>query len=250
MKKILTRRDLLLGTAAVGGVLVTGCDESLYTPPQLRPGAMGLADALTMASQRLLLTGQPLVKEFERGDISKDFPVWNESNPEDEAYQRLLRDDFKNWRIPIEGLVNRPVALSLDDLKRMPRRNQITMHICEQGWSAVAEWSGVQLLDVIRAAGGVTAAARYVVINTMDGWYEGYDMFDVVHPQTILAYGLNGKDLPVGNGAPVRLRVERQCGYKNLKFLKSIKVVSSFKGIGKETGGINSDYDWHWYGGS
>jgi len=103
---------------------------------------------------------------------------------------------------------------------------------------------------VLNAAGGVTDEARYVVVDTYDGWYEGYDMFDVVHPQTILAYGLNGADLPLGNGAPVRLRVERYCGYKNLKFLKSINVVSSMAGIRRGTGGINSDNDWHWYAGA
>ena len=82
-----------------------------------------------------------------------------------------------------------------------------------------------------------------------DGWYEGYDLFEVEHPQTILAYGLNGRDLPTGNGAPIRLRVERQCGYKNLKFVKSIRVVDSMAGIGKGTGGINSDIGFHWFAG-
>lgn len=124
------------------------------------------------------------------------------------------------------------------------------MHICEQGWSAIGQWTGAPLLEVLRAAGGVTDEARYVVVDTFDGWYESYDMFDVVHPQTILAYGLNGKDLPLGNGAPVRLRVERACGYKNLKFLKSINVVSSVEGIRRGTGGINSDSNWHWYAGA
>ena len=100
-----------------------------------------------------------------------------------------------------------------------------------------------------RQAGGVTPDARYVVIDTVDGWYEGYDMFEVVHPQTILAYGLNGRDLPTGNGAPLRLRVERQCGYKSLKFLKSIQVVASMAGFGQGTGGINSDWGFHWFAG-
>jgi DMSO/TMAO reductase YedYZ molybdopterin-dependent catalytic subunit len=102
---------------------------------------------------------------------------------------------------------------------------------------------------VLEAAGGVTPAARYVVIDTFDGWYEGYDLFEVAHAQTILAYGLNGRDLPRGNGWPLRLRVERQCGYKNLKFLKSIRVVDSMAGIGRGTGGTNSDFGFHWYAG-
>lgn len=146
--------------------------------------------------------------------------------------------------------MHNPISLSLEQLQSLPRRTQITMHICEQGWSAIAEWTGAPLLDVLQAAGGVTAEARYVVLTAFDGWYEAYDMFDVVHPQTILAYGMNGRDLPRGNGAPVRLRVERQCGYKNLKFVKSINVVASVEEFGDGTGGINSDFGFHWYAGA
>ena len=121
--------------------------------------------------------------------------------------------------------------------------------MCEQGWAAIGEWTGTPLQRVLDAAGGVTSAARYVVIDTFDGWYEGYDLFEVEHPQTILAYGLNGRDLPTGNGAPLRLRVERQCGYKQLKFLQSIQVVDSMAGFGRGTGGINSDFGFHWFAG-
>ncbi len=128
-------------------------------------------------------------------------------------------------------------------------RTQITAHVCEQGWSAIAQWTGAPLQRVLEAAGGVQPGARYVMLDTVDGWYEGIDLFEVAHSQTILAYGLNGGDLPVGNGAPLRLRVERQCGYKNLKFLKSIQVVDSMAGFGQGTGGINSDWGFHWYAG-
>jgi DMSO/TMAO reductase YedYZ molybdopterin-dependent catalytic subunit len=145
--------------------------------------------------------------------------------------------------------VARRRELSLDEIRRLPGRTQITAHVCEQGWSAIGEWTGAPLQQVLEAAGGVTPAARYVVIDTFDGWYEGYDLFEVAHAQTILAYGLNGRDLPRGNGWPLRLRVERQCGYKNLKFLKSIRVVDSMAGIGKGTGGTNSDFGFHWYAG-
>ena len=118
------------------------------------------------------------------------------------------------------------------------------------GWSAIAEWTGTPLTDVLNAAGGLKPEARYVVVTSFDGWYEGYDMFDVVHPQTILAYGLNGRNLPRGNGAPVRLRVERHCGYKHLKFVKSIEAVASMEHIGRGPGGINSDWGFHWYAGA
>lgn len=247
MSKRLTRRNLIMGA---GALLLAGCDKDIYLPPRRRGGLMGAADVLTMASQRLLMSGQPLAREYDSKDITRDFPKWGEENPQDETFQRHLYDAFATWRLPVGGLVNAPTSFGLEDLKRLPRRTQTTMHVCEQGWSAIAEWTGVPLMDVLRAAGGVKPEARFVVVDTYDEWYEGYDMFDVVHPQTILAYGMNGKGLPLGNGAPVRLRVERHCGYKNLKFLKSISVVASMDGIGLGTGGVNSDSDWHWYAGA
>ncbi|HIF75239.1 MAG TPA: molybdopterin-binding protein [Porticoccaceae bacterium] len=248
--KTLSRRQLISRAGALGGILLTGCDSNIYTPPTIRDGLMGVADVLTMASQRFLLSNQALVQEHDINEITKNFPVWNQSNPEDEEYQRLRRGSFAEWRLSVEGLVNQPISLSLEDLKRFPKRTQITSHICEQGWSAIAQWTGAPLLKILEAAGGVKPEARYVVIDAYGGWYEGYDMFDVVHPQTILAYGMNGKDLPQGNGAPVRLRVERHCGYKQLKFIKSIQVVSSMDGFGRGTGGLNSDFDFHWYAGA
>jgi DMSO/TMAO reductase YedYZ molybdopterin-dependent catalytic subunit len=232
-----------------GGGLVGG-GASYLMPPEVRGGLMGVADVLTMASQRLLMAGQPLAQEHDPRDITKNFPTWGQTNPRDEEYQRLASDDFADYRLGIEGLVNRPTSLSLDQIKSLPRRTQITAHICEQGWSAIGEWTGAPLLEVLGAAGGVKPEARYVVLTAFDRWYESYDMFDVVHPQTILAYGLNGRDLPRGNGAPVRLRVERQCGYKHLKFVRSIAVVESVDDIRGGSGGINSDNGFHWYAGA
>ena len=140
---------------------------------------------------------------------------------------------FQELAPACDGPRRRRRELSLDEIKSLPARTQITAHVCEQGWSAIGEWTGAPLQSVLEAAGGVRPEARYVVIDTVDRWYEGYDMFEVVHPQTILAYGLNGHDLPTGNGAPLRLLVQRQCGYKNLKFLKSIRVVDSLTAFGR-----------------
>lgn len=246
--RTLSRRKF--ATGALGGLLLSGCDTEIYRPPVIRDGPMGVADVLTMASQRFLLSGQQLVQEHDTREITKNFPVWNQANPEDEDYQRLKAGGFTDWRLAVTGLVNRPTELTLQALKRMPRRSQTTMHICEQGWSAIAQWTGTPLMDVLQAAGGVKPQARYVMIHAYGGWYEGYDMFDVVHPQTILAYGMNGKDLPQGHGTPLRLRVERHCGYKQLKFIKSIQVVSSVEDFGRGTGGVNSDYGFHWYAGA
>ena len=249
-EELLSRRKLIKRAGALGGLLLAGCDTQYYKPPVVRDGLMGVADIMTMASQRMLMSNEQLVQEHDSSEITKNFPVWNQSNPEDEEYQQLRAGNYRDWRLPVTGLVNKPISMSLSDLKRLPRRTQTTMHICEQGWSAIAQWTGAPLLSVIQAAGGIKPNAKYIMINAYGGWYEGYDMFDVAHPQTILAYGMNGKDLPLGNGAPLRLRVERHCGYKQLKFIKSIEVVSSVESFGRGTGGLNSDYDFHWYAGA
>jgi DMSO/TMAO reductase YedYZ molybdopterin-dependent catalytic subunit len=249
-EELLSRRKLIKRAGALGGLLLAGCDTQYYKPPVVRDGLMGVADIMTMASQRMLMSNEQLVQEHDSSEITKNFPVWNQSNPEDEEYQQLRAENYRDWRLPVTGLVNKPISMSLSDLRRLPRRTQTTMHICEQGWSAIAQWTGAPLLSVIQAAGGIKPNAKYIMINAYGGWYEGYDMFDVAHPQTILAYGMNGKDLPLGNGAPLRLRVERHCGYKQLKFIKSIEVVSSVESFGRGTGGLNSDYDFHWYAGA
>ena len=249
MIKRISRRTVMTSLPALGGLLLTGCSRERFVPPHVRGGLIGAADVLTMSTNRLLLTGQQLAREYRRSDVADPFPTWNQTNPRNAEYQRHLSERFRNWRLPIGGLVQTPLAMSLDEIKSLPARTQITAHVCEQGWSAIGEWTGVSLQRVLDAAGGVTSAARYVVIDTFDGWYEGYDLFEVAHPQTILAYGLNGRDLPTGNGAPLRLRVERQCGYKQLKFLRSIQVVDSMAGFGKGTGGINSDFGFHWFAG-
>ena len=249
MVKHISRRALLTSMPALGGLFLTGCTRETFVPPRVRGGLTGAADVLTMSTNRLLLSRQQLAREYRRSDVADPFPTWNQTNPRNAEYQRHLSERFRNWRLPVSGLVGRPIELSLDEIRSLPARTQITAHVCEQGWSAIGEWTGTPLQRVLDVAGGVGSAARYVVVSTYDGWYEGYDLFEVAHPQTILAYGLNGRDLPTGNGAPLRLRVERQCGYKQLKFVRSIQVVDSMAGFGKGTGGINSDFGFHWFAG-
>ena len=217
MSERISRRTWLTSVSALGGLLVTGCSRETFVPPRVRGGLIGAADVLTMSTNRLLLSGQQLAREYSRSDVADPFPTWNQTNPRNAEYQLHASEGFRNWRLPISGLVQRPRELSLDEIKSLPARTQITAHICEQGWSAIGEWTGAPLQRLIEEAGGVTPAARYVVIDTFDGW--------------------------------LRLRVERQCGYKNLKFLKSIRVVDSMAGIGRGTGGINSDFGFHWFAG-
>ena len=172
MTRRISRRALLTSVPAVGGLLLTGCSRETFVPPKVRGGLIGAADVLTMSTNRLLLSGQPLAREYSRTDVSDPFPTWNQTNPKSPEYQRHLAEGFKNWRLPITGLVARARELSLDEIRSLPARTQITAHVCEQGWSAIGEWTGAPLQRVLDAVGGVTPAARYVVIDTFDRWYE------------------------------------------------------------------------------
>lgn len=161
------------------------------------------------------------------------------------GYERLASNAFADYRLTVEGSVSRPGVFSLADLKRMPSRTQITRHTCEEGWSAIVQWTGVPLRTVLEAV-GMQSQARYVLLESFDLWADGIDMLDALHPQTILAYGMNGRDLPMGHGAPLRLRVETQLGYKSTKFVRRIVAVDEFDDNGP-LGHIQNG--WSWYAG-
>jgi len=243
----LSRRRLLLGASTLGaGTLLGGC-EFVENGPS-RGGLYGLSDTLTFATQRFLLRDQPLAREFSADAISAVFPTINTTDPDDPAYRRSKAQGFSDWRLPVRGLVERPAALSLSDLKAMPARTQVTLHACEQGWSAIGGWTGVRLSHVL-ASVGLKPEARFIVIRSVDGWWDSYDLFDALHPQTILAYGMNGGDLPIAHGAPVRLRVERQLGYKSLKYVSDIEAVARVDGLGQGRGSMVSELGFSWYAG-
>ena len=246
-------RRALLGSLMSAGTLA-GCarlDNS-------RPGTaiMNLTEGFTFEAQRLLLAHRPLVREYTTADISAHFPTNGTSNPTDDPYRRLEENDFRDWRLKVDGLVERPLALSLTELRALPARTQITMHSCDEGWSAIAQWTGVQLSRLLDQC-GPRLDARYVVFHCMDTqsadktpYYESIDLIDALHPQTILAYDMNGSALPVGNGAPLRLRVELQIGYKNAKYIDRIELVDRLSMIGKGRGGWWEDFDRApWYAG-
>jgi DMSO/TMAO reductase YedYZ molybdopterin-dependent catalytic subunit len=211
-------------------------------------GAFGASDALTFAVQRVLLVNQPLVREFGPEMIMRNFPVLGTKNPEDVRYQQLLAGHFTDWRLPVDGLVSRPGELPLSFFKSLPSRTQITQQSCEEGWSAIGEWKGVQLSRVLQEV-GILPQARYVVFHAVDGWWDSVDMADALHPQTLLAYGMNGGDLPVPHGAPLRLRVERQLGYKSLKFLSRMTVTDRLDNIKDGTGSGSFAGGFAWYAG-
>jgi DMSO/TMAO reductase YedYZ molybdopterin-dependent catalytic subunit len=258
MKELLTRRKLLttglLAAACASGMSVAAYLAKLYglIPPD-HGGIYGVGETLTYATQRVLTSRQSLVREFSRSEISKAFPVIG-SPPENEIYQRYLAGGFAEWRLVVDGLVARPASFSLEDLKRLPSSSQITLHVCEQGWSAIAEWTGVSLSYFLNLV-GAHSNAKYVVFFAYDKWddgnpeWESIDMADALHPQTLLAHGMNGQDLPTPHGAPLRLRVPRQLGYKNVKYLYRINVVDTVKNLGKGLGGVNPEEGYSWFAG-
>ena len=242
MNKLITRREALLGgLTAASGLLLSGCSTNL---PPTYGNILRMADNLTYSAHRTLLPGQSLVKEYSQQDISS-FPATGTTNPGDpakprpsELYRQLQSGGFADWRLSIEGKVARPGEFTLAELKRLPARTQITRHTCEEGWSAIGEWTGVPLSRVLDAV-GLLPEARFVSFYSFDGWADSIDLLDALHPQTLLAYGMNGRDLPTAHGAPVRLRVERQIGYKSMKYLQRIAVTNKFDDLG--------DSGWAWY---
>jgi DMSO/TMAO reductase YedYZ molybdopterin-dependent catalytic subunit len=236
----MNRRKLIVGglSAAAGA---TGVGAAIHfagryglIPPD-NTGILGIGRTLTYASQRLLTASQALAREFPRSAISKVHPV-NGLPPEHDEYRAWLTNGFDGWRLTVDGLVARPMSFSLDDLKRLPSATHITLHACEEGWSYIAEWTGVRLSQILELV-GTRPEARYVKFmpyeNSSNGvsrvLWQSIDMSDALHPQTLLAYGMNGEELPAGHGAPVRLRLARQLGYKNTKFLYRITVIDDPK---------------------
>src|SRR5579859_5727902 len=235
-----SRRQLVTGLASVGGLALAGCSSKELPPTYGNVLRMG--DVLTYRAFRLALPANSLAREYELSDITSS-PAIGTSDPADPhqdlynselgpRYDRLRAGDFADWRLEVTGRVARPRSFSLAQLKALPVRTQITKHTCEEGWSAISEWTGVPLRTVLEAA-GMLPSARFVNFFAYDNTAEGLDMLDALHPQTILAYGMNGRDLPLGHGAPLRLRVERQLGYKSVKYLGRIVVKDEFDDLGK-----------------
>ena len=248
----ISRRKLIvsgLSTAAgASGLAVAARLAQKYglIPPD-HGGLYGPGETLTYATQRLL-TRHSLAREFSRNQISpRPFP--NELAPLTEEFKRLQAGGFADWRLDVGGMVHQPVSFSVADLKSYPSRSHITEIACEEGWSYIAEWIGVPLSHVLHLV-GVHPQAKYVVYASMerDTW-DSIDMADALHPQTLLCYGMNGGELPVGHGGPLRIRLPRQIGYKNIKFINRLTVTDSLKGFGKGLGSAACEAGYAWYTG-
>ncbi len=246
----LSRRKLVkTGLAATAGIAGLGAAaraaQSFGLVPPDHGGIWGLGETATYASQRLL-TRHSLAREFPRSRISAR-PLANEMPPPSEAFTKLEAGGFADWRLAVDGMVDRPGAFSLVQLKSYPSRSQITQLACEEGWSYIAEWIGVPLSHLLEVA-GIRPEARYVVYSSIDPtWWDSIDMADALHPQTLLVHGINGGGLPVGNGGPLRMRVPRQLGYKSVKFITRLTVTDSLKGFGKGLGSSAAETGYAWY---
>jgi DMSO/TMAO reductase YedYZ molybdopterin-dependent catalytic subunit len=241
---------LLTGLSAVA---LAGCDA--ITNSQWGSKVLRAGERANRGAQRAFTGKAALAQEFSEADLSPDFRSNGTSEPGDETYQSLAKDQFRDWTLKIDGLVQAPKQVSLAQLRMMKARTQITRHDCVEGWSAIGKWTGVPLSEVLALA-QPKPAARYVVFHCADPmdadgtrYYESIDLEEAHHPQTILAYELNGEALPVKNGAPIRVRIERQLGYKMAKYIMRIELVADFKGIGGGNGGYWEDQGYEWYAG-
>jgi DMSO/TMAO reductase YedYZ molybdopterin-dependent catalytic subunit len=251
----LSRRRFLaraLGTASA--TALAGCDALSRT--QWFPGVLESAEKLTEAAHHLLVPRRAMAQEFSEADLSPAFRSNGTAMPADPGYAALAAGGFAAYRLEIGGLVERPASLSLSELRALPSRTQITRHDCVEGWSAIGKWKGARLAAVL-AAVRPQPRARFVVFHCADPmgsdgaspYYESIDMEDAVHPQTLLAYELNDRTLPIPNGAPVRLRVERQLGYKHAKYVMRMELVESFARIRGGKGGYWEDQGYEWWAG-
>lgn len=247
-------RRSFLRTAIMGaaGMVVAGCDR--ISQSAWGTNVLGQAEGLNRRVQALLSPSSSMAKEYAQSDISPVFHPNGTTMPTTSAYQALMADDFRGYQLQVDGLVSRPAMLSIDDLKRLDTRTQITRHDCVEGWSAIGKWKGT-LLSAVLDHVGVDPKARYVMFHCFDDmeedtpYYESIDLAEARHPQTLLAFELNDKPLPVPNGAPLRLRIGRQLGYKQAKYLARIELVSSFEDIGDGHGGYWEDQGYEWYAG-
>lgn len=259
--RIITRRAAIVAGFGAAGYLVANTNALTLNPAMAK--VFGAVEDWTQVAQRALLGHESLAPEYQRSDISPVFKANGTLNPNTDTYNGHAAANFSNWRLNITGLVSNPMSLSMADIQNLPARTQITKHDCVEGWTAIGMWTGVQLGLLLKAA-GIDPKARYVVFHCADNlsgepakggeqspgqYYESIDLKDAFHPQTLIAYALNGQPLDIPHGAPLRLRVERQLGYKQAKYIESIQVTDSFANIAGGKGGYWEDRGYEWYAG-
>jgi DMSO/TMAO reductase YedYZ molybdopterin-dependent catalytic subunit len=264
---LITRRNALITAATGSGLLLAGCSKMRFgdslTGSAGFQRVLAQAESWTLASQRFLLSGGAMAREYGAADISPKFKANGTLYPSGEDYEDAVNEAFVNWRLTIDGMVSHPLRLSVAEIRRLPSRTQITRHDCVEGWSAIGQWTGVPLGLLLKTA-GVLPQAKYAVFHCADNlegepekggmqapgqYYESIAIVDAFHPQTLVAHSLNGKPLDVGHGAPLRLRVERQLGYKQAKYVQRIQLTDRLSGLYGGKGGYWEDRGYEWYAG-
>jgi DMSO/TMAO reductase YedYZ molybdopterin-dependent catalytic subunit len=261
MAQHFTRRAAIVAGVGGAGFLIWDFNQLTLSPGFQH--VFSTVEDWTRLNQRALLSGNQLAKEYRASDISPVFKANGTLDPGGDDYNRHVSENFANWRLLIGGMVARPLSLSVAEIRRLPQRTQITRHDCVEGWSAIGMWTGVPLGLLLKAA-AVASGAKYAVFHCADNltgepakggqqspgqYYESIDLVDAFHPQTLIAYNLNGKPLDVAHGAPLRLRVERQLGYKHAKYVQRIEITDSFASIAGGRGGYWEDRGYEWYAG-
>jgi DMSO/TMAO reductase YedYZ molybdopterin-dependent catalytic subunit len=262
-KLILNRRRLLgIGAAGASSLILAGCDQFDFLGRRNDPTRDFLerANSLTYMAQRALVGDQVLQREYAESEIRQGQRPNGSTDPStnNPDYVALRDSGFAGYRLTIKGLVEQEVSFSLDEIRNMPSRTQVTRHDCVEGWSCIAKWTGVPLSLILDQA-KLKPTAKFLVFECYDSmgggltkpepYYESCDLIDAFHPQTIAAYGLNNEALPVANGAPIRVRIERALGYKQPKYVHTITAVDTFKPFGMGEGGYWEDHGYDWYGG-
>jgi DMSO/TMAO reductase YedYZ molybdopterin-dependent catalytic subunit len=251
-KPIDRRRFLSSAVQAASLLALAGCDS--LSQSDWFPSLLSNTEKLTKKAQRALSPRKTMAREYTEADRSAVFPANGNSSPEDVVYQAMVKNGFADWKLEIGGLVQKPASFSLTELRQMPSRTQTTRHDCVEGWSAIAKWKGVRLGDLLEHV-QPKPEAHFIVFYCADPdedgqkYYESIDFDEAYHPQTILAYEMNDQALPIAHGAPIRLRVERQLGYKQAKYIMRIELVKSFDSIGGGRGGYWEDQGYEWYAG-
>ena len=246
------RSFLRMAVMGAVGIVLAGCDRISQSGWGTR--VLDSAEGLNRRVQPLLSPSSAMAKEYSEAEISSVFHPNGTTMPGTPTYQALMANQFRDYQLQVDGLVSRPAMLSIDDLKRLDDRTQITRHDCVEGWSAIGKWRGT-LLSAVLDHVGVAPQAQFVVFHCFDEmdvdtpYYESVDIREARHPQTLLAFALNDQPLPIPNGAPLRLRLGRQLGYKQAKYISRIELVSSFKSIGDGKGGYWEDQGYEWYAG-
>jgi DMSO/TMAO reductase YedYZ molybdopterin-dependent catalytic subunit len=251
----LTRRGLMTRLLAGASVVVLGGCERLSETTWF-PKILGLGEKATYKTQRIVVPRKAMAQEFPATDLSPQFRSNGTAVPNNPTYRALAAKGFADYRLEVGGLVQRPVALSLAEIRNLPSRTQITRHDCVEGWSAIGKWKGARLSALLEAV-HLKPKARYIVFYCADPmaedgtslYYESIDLEDAFHPQTILAYELDDEPVPIRNGAPLRLRVERQLGYKMAKYVMRLEIVDDFSRIAGGKGGYWEDQGYEWYAG-